>query len=434
MGLRNLALHGLRSALTALGIVLGVAAVIMMVSINEGKMRATLGDIERLGARNIIIRSQPPANEVQQQSGKETSFVNKYGITRDDVTALTAVFPEAEAIVPVKEVGAQVLNRDRARTSQAYGTTPKLLDLAKLRVARGRYLVESDLEERANVAVLGAEVARLLYPNEDPLECEVRIDGTSFRVVGVLAPVGISGGAGGALIGRDLNLDVHIPITTARVVFDDLIVRRDSGNIQAREVQISEVYIASPSRERVPTDAALATRFLEQRHPGMKDVTIVVPYELLANAQREARNSTLITVTVAGIALLVGGIGIMNIMLATVTERIREIGIRRAVGATRRAISLQFLIETTVLSALGGIVGVLLGVGASVAARPFVRWLPNAPFVGHLFSESGELHTALSFWPIGVSFSVALATGLVFGIYPALRAAKQDPIVALRHD
>ena len=440
LGLNNLRLHVLRSFLTALGIILGVAAVIAMVSIGEGSKQAALAQIEQLGARNIIIRSQRPPDSAQAQGGQATSFVIKYGITREDLEVIEANFPVGddangsgvESIVPVKEVGSQVLRADRRQTSQAYGTTPDLLRLANLRVARGRYLTAGDVTDRATVAVIGAEVAKELFPFDDPLGNFLRIDDKAFEVVGVLGPVGLSGGAGAALIGRDLNLDVHIPITTARSIFNDIVVRRESGSFSGREVQISEIYIASKDREYVVSDAQRLRRLMEVRHPGLTDVQIIVPFELLEQARKTALTWSLVLASIAGISLLVGGIGIMNIMLATVTERTREIGIRRAIGATRKHITAQFLVETGVLSAIGGLLGVALGIGLSEGLEPLIELI--RAIAPSLVGDDVNLTTQLTGWSIALSFAVATATGLIFGLYPAMKAAKQDPIVALRHD
>jgi len=434
LGLKNLWLHRLRSLLTALGIILGVAAVIAMVSIGEGKKEAALQQIEQLGARNIIVRSKEPTESVQRTGGEETSFTQKYGLTYSDVDLIEMNFPDAEAIVPVKAVGNQILRADRRQRSQAFGTTPEFRDLAKLRVKRGRYLTREDLDRQAQVAVIGHEVAKAMFPFDDPLGATIRIDSVVFRVVGVLAPVGLSGGAGGALIGRDLNLDVHIPITSARAMFGDIVTRRQSGSIESEHVQITEVYLASPSRDRVLSDAQRLARLVSVTHEDTEDVALIVPYELLEAARREALTSNLVFGSIAAIALLVGGIGIMNIMLASVTERTREIGIRRAIGATRRHITAQFLVETSVLSAIGGLIGVALGVGLSFGLEPLINWLPQAPMIGRFFGGDVQLPTTVPAWSILLSFSVATLTGLVFGIYPAIKAAQQDPIVALRHD
>ena len=199
-------------------------------------------------------------------------------------------------------------------------------------------------------------------------------------------------------------------------------------------MQISEIYLSSPSRQRVLKDADRVRRIMGIRHEGLTDIGIGVPYELLANAKKSAMTWNMVLASIAGISLLVGGIGIMNIMLANVTERTREIGIRRAIGATRKHIIWQFLVETSVLAAIGGVAGVLLGIGVSLGVEPLVGWLPRAPIVGHYFDTDTTLSTAITGWSIGLSFTVATLTGLIFGIYPAFKAAQQDPIVALRHD
>jgi putative ABC transport system permease protein len=178
------------------------------------------------------------------------------------------------------------------------------------------------------------------------------------------------------------------------------------------------VYIQSPTRESVLVDAERIRRIMEVRHPGLTDIGLIVPYELLENARRRARTGLWISASIAAISLLVGGIGIMNIMLANVTERTREIGIRRALGATRKHIVSQFLVETSVLSAAGGLIGVALGVALSIGIDLATPILP----------------TKITLWSIVVAFCVAAATGLIFGIYPARKASQQDPIVALRHD
>ncbi len=434
LGLRNLRLHILRSVLTALGIIIGVAAVIVMSSIGEGRIQKTVREIERLGARNIIVRSVKPAEMLQMQQGQQRGWQSSFGIRRLDLKTISEQFGDTVTIVPAKAVGSQVLKERFRKTSQAFGTTPEFLDLANLGVARGRYLNQSDMDTAEPVAVLGHEVARTMFPFEDPLESTIRIDDQVFRVVGVLKPVGLAGGAGATLIGRDLNQDIHLPLTAARQRFGDLIVRRTSGNFSAELVEVSEIYIQSATRRDVLLDAAVIERILQTRHPGLNDIEIIVPYELLEQARKEALAGNIMTAFIAGLALLVGGIGIMNIMLASVTERTREIGIRRAVGATRRHIVSQFIVETGVLSIIGAVLGVVAGVALSAAFEATVPFLPKLPLLGSLIDRDATLPTQLTGWSIIVSFSIAALTGLVFGIYPALVASRQDPIVALRHD
>jgi len=223
-------------------------------------------------------------------------------------------------------------------------------------------------------------------------------------------------------------------MTTARVAFGDTVVRRESGNFSASEVQIHEVILTSTDREEVMTDASILRRLIESRHPKMNDVELFIPFELLESARKTALTWSLVLGAVAGISLLVGGIGIMNIMLASVTERTREIGIRRALGATRRDVKLQFIVETGVLSSIGGVLGIGLGIGLSVLVGWGVPLLPGAPVIGRWFEQDVALPTTVTGWSVALSFSVATITGLIFGIYPAAVAARQDPIVALRHD
>ncbi|GAB5496357.1 MAG: ABC transporter permease [Phycisphaerales bacterium] len=433
LGLTNLKLHLLRSFLTALGIIIGVSAVVTMVSIGEGSKQQALMQIERLGARNIIIRSQKPP-QAQQQQGQQQGFTSKYGLTRSDFAVIETSFPDATSIVPLKEVGSQIIRGPKRKVSQTFGTTPEMKEVAQLRIARGRYLTQADIDQRAMVCVIGAEIAKEMFHLEDPLEETLRVDEKTFQVVGVLAPIGLSGGAGAALVGRDLNLDVHIPITTSRATFGDMVVRRGSGSFQANEVEVAEIYVQSPSRERVLDDSEIMRRLLNVRHPDMEDIGLIVPYELLEEARRQALTWTVTLSAIAGISLLVGGIGIMNIMLANVTERTREIGIRRSLGATRRHIIWQFLVETGVLSMIGGLVGIAVGVGGSL----FIGWvtpkLPSWPVVGKLVPPDVNAPIQITPWSMIVAFAVASLTGLVFGLYPAMKASKQDPIVALRHD
>ncbi len=432
LGLTNLRLRLLRSILTALGIILGVAAVITMVAIGEGSTREALRQIEALGARNIIVRSQKPPES--QQQGQQRGFITAFGLTRDDLGAVQAAFPEADAIVPLKTIGSEILRGADRQVSQSFGTTPSFQQVANLTVERGRYLNEDDAWNKSMVAVIGSEVAKQMFPFDDPLGSTIRIDQSVFEVVGILQAVGLAGGAGPALVGRNLNLDVHIPIEASRSVFGDTVTRRTAGSFDGQRVQISEIYMAVPGDADVLGYASVLERLIEHRHPGLTDIELVVPYELLAKARRSKLTGRIMLAFIAAISLLVGGIGIMNIMLATVMERTREIGIRRALGATRFHVVGQFLIETTVLSAIGGLLGVAIGWGTSLAIDKGVPILAKtAPFDAFL-PDDAALPTAPTLWSAVLAFSVAAITGLAFGIYPALRASQQDPIVALRHD
>ncbi|MFG0329660.1 MAG: ABC transporter permease [Phycisphaerales bacterium] len=422
LGVQNLRLHLLRSFLTALGIILGIAAVIIMVAIAEGSRQAALRQFEILGARNVILRSVRPPEEVSMAGGSsDSSWVTAYGLTRQDYRRVVEQFESiADAVVPLKAVGADVTRGAQRLPSQTFGVTPDLPKCANFKVREGgRYITPGDLDNVSSVCVIGHEIGRQLFPLEDPIGKTMRVDTKAFRVIGVLEPIGLAGGAGAALVGRDLNFDVHIPMTTAEDSFGDTIFRRSAGRRDNTRIELSEIYIAMPTLESVPGGAAIAERIVDLNHRATKDAQIIVPNELLENAKRTARVWTRVMVIIAAIALLVGGIGIMNIMLASVTERTREMGIRRALGATRRHVIMQFLVETGVLSMMGGIVGIVAGVGLAV-------------LLGATLPEQFPTH--VTGWSILVSFVVACGVGLIFGIYPAGVAAQQDPIVALRHD
>ncbi|MBT5365727.1 MAG: FtsX-like permease family protein [Phycisphaerae bacterium] len=433
LGMRSLRLHALRSILTSLGIILGVASVIVMVSIGEGNKQSALRAIQSLGATNIIVRSQRPP-ESQQVGSQRRSFVAYFGMTAQDLKRLESFIP-ANEIIPLKTVGSEISRGASRTTSQTFGTIPELKTSANLRVKPGgRYLVQEDLDRRAPVAVIGSEIEKLFFPLSDPVGQNLRIDTRVVTIIGVLEPIGLAGGTGSALVGRDLNKDVHIPITTAKLEFGDIVVRRQSGSFSGEEVEISEIYITAPSTDAVIPMADHVRNVMKVGHPKMQDVEIIVPWELLENVRRTTATMNILLTAIAAISLLVGGIGIMNIMLASVVERTREIGIRRAVGATRSDIAIQFLIETGSLSCVGGLLGIALGIGVSIGLESFLPWILSFSMFSTIGDVGVGLETQITGWSIIVSFFVAAGTGLVFGIYPAIIASKQDPIVALRHD
>ncbi len=424
LGMTNLALHKLRSLLTCLGIILGVAAVIVMVAIGEGNKQAALARIRQLGANNIIVQSVKPAED--EGDGTEArQRVLDYGVRRADFELIKQTINPIQRIVPLRKVGAQISRPGFSAPPEvaAFGTTPELLKVTSLRVARGRYITEEDMALRRPVVVIGASVADQLFQLEDPLDDNtIEIDGQLFTVIGVLRPVGLAGGAGSALVGRDLNFDIHMPLTTSESKFDDLTANRATGSFSMTKMELWAIYIQTPRSEQVLEVADAVRRAVELEHAATGDVKVIVPRELLEQERSQRLMMDTLLVAIAAISLLVGGIGIMNIMLATVTERTREIGIRRAVGATRRHIIAQFLAETTVLSGIGGLLGVGVGLAASWALGLIHKDIPGI-----------EL-PQVRMWAIIASFLVATAVGIIFGLYPAVKASQQDPIVALRHD
>ena len=433
LGLKNLRLHKLRSLLTALGIIFGVAAVIIMVAIGEGTKRSALEQLQQLGARNILIRSVRPPESTDITASSSSV---QYGLRRSDLERLQTL-PDVEIVVPLRDTEQRVIRGDIQAQANAIGTTPQLFDVVNLRLARGEYFTPLQYERAESVCVIGHMAARQLFPFEDPLGEEIRV-GTSGRgtavlkIIGVLEPTGLRAGSeGAAMMQRDLDLDVYFPLTLSRRVFGDTTTKMTASSRERKTVEVSEVWLKTRQVEDVERLASIAENVvgLQQRggrggEAGIRnDVEIKAPIQILRNAERLNRMFNFIMVGIAGFSLLVGGIGIMNIMLATVTERTREIGIRRALGAKRRHITLQFLVETTVITLTGGVIGIALGSSIATLLPPVVAYF------------SGQNYpTAIAAWSVVGSFMASGIIGILAGLYPAVMAAWMDPIEALRHE
>ena len=413
LGLRSLALHKLRSTLTALGIIFGVSSVIAMLSIGEGANWEAQEEIKKLGSQNVILRSQKPKE--QEQTGVTRSEVIEYGLTHEDFIRVRDTVPGVKTLVPLRMARVDGRNNTQRLDVQVVGTTAEYLDVANSRLARGRFITESDQKAFRNICAIGARVARSLFPISDPLNQEVRLGSDVYRVVGIMEETGAATGTGSTDI-DDRNKDVYIPIDTFDRRFGEVLVRVVSGARHTERVEIHQIIAALESDEGVPA-AARALRGLLERFHNSTDYEVVVPLELLLQKERTKRIFNIVLGSIAAISLLVGGIGIMNIMLATITERTREIGIRRALGAKRRDIVVQFLIETIVLSTSGGLLGMALG-----TAIPFA------------VEAASGMRTIVTPFSLAISFGISVAVGIVFGLYPARRAALMDPIEALRRE
>jgi putative ABC transport system permease protein len=416
LAIRNLSLHKLRVLLTILGLIFGVGSVIAMLAIAEGASLEAQRQIASLGATNIIIRSRKPPNDENPTKQQNTeSYVLTYGVTYKDYDRIMAAIPTVTGANPLREFVKKVRRLDREIEGRIVGVNPDFLKMTGQQTEEGRFLTDADVFYRANVAVLGFEAAEKLFPYGDPVGKTVRVaEDHYFLIVGVTSYKAPSSGTGGSLAAQDFNRDIYIPLTTNRARFGDLIESEQPGSYTAEKIELSQVTVTVDSMENVKKTASALDSLLGQFHP-KKDYVITVPLELLEKAAATQRIFNLVLGSIASISLLVGGIGIMNIMLATVSERTREIGIRRALGARRRDIIEQFLIETTVMSASGGLIGVLLG----VAAPPLVSYLSGMPVV-------------IRPWSPIIAFLIAVTIGIVFGVYPARRAAMLDPVEALR--
>jgi putative ABC transport system permease protein len=417
LGMKSLLLHKLRSGLTVLGIVFGVAAVISMLSIAEGTARVARDQIRALGATNIIVRSVKPSEENQASGGTRPAMILNYGLKYSDFDRMIETIPTIRKVLPIREIRKQIRRGSFTIEGRVVGTTEEYADFNLLQMEKGRFLTASDNEKYENFGVLAADTAETLFPYEDPIGQSIKLGSDYYTVVGVTRKRASSAGIGGSLAAQDYNRDVYIPLNTCKLRFGERIIDNRSGSRQAEETQLTQITIQVGSMDEVLPTVPLIEAAYEPYHP-KKDVEKTVPYDLLLQAEKQARQFTIILGTIAAISLLVGGIGIMNIMLATVTERTREIGIRRALGAKRRDITQQFLIETVVLAGVGGMLGVLLGFTIPMV---IVYFIPD---------QKAVVTTA----SVMLAFSISVAIGILFGIYPAARAALMDPIEALRHE
>jgi putative ABC transport system permease protein len=424
LGAKSLWMHRLRSTLTALGIIFGVSSVIAMLAIGEGASRDAQEKIAQLGSRNIIIRTIKPPED--KAAGGQQQTLMEYGLTYDDAERFQNGIPDVQVIVPNRRISQQALYRNRRVSLEVVGTVPWYPGISPTRVKFGRFLSTTDMHYKQGVCVLDERVVKELFAFDDPIGQDVKIGGDYYRVVGIateqsktpasteLETKDATGAkkAAGANVGA-----MYVPLTTVKERFGEMSLQISSGGAGTMErvelqeiiVQVQDVDMVMGTRQSVQT---LLSRFHKKN-----DYEIVVPLELMRQAKDFQRIFTIVLGSIAAISLLVGGIGIMNIMMATVSERTREIGIRRALGAKKRDIVIQFLSETLILTLSGGLLG--MGLGALI---PF--------FVTHF----GQMRTVITGSSLILAFGISGAVGIAFGLYPAYRAANMDPIESLRHE
>ncbi|MCP4643406.1 MAG: FtsX-like permease family protein [bacterium] len=417
LGLKSLWNHRLRSFLTMLGIVFGVASVIAMLAIGEGASFEAQEMIRQMGSNNIIVQSAKPPQE--KSSTASQSFMLEYGLTYKDVDRIKETIPGVKIKVPARVVRKEVWNGGKRASCDVYGTVPWYTSVNNHPVRRGRFFTRLELDSKSNVCVLGHDMARELFPIDNPLGQNVHIGTQYYRVIGIMEQKSAGGAEEASAVG-DANEGalsrMFIPLTTGKERFGELLVERESGAISVEKVELHEVTVMVDRLEDVVEVARIIEAVLEQHHK-KHDYRVIVPLAQLRIAERTSRIYSIVLGSIAAISLIVGGIGIMNIMLASVTERTREIGIRRALGAKRRDITIQFLVETVLLSGVGGLIGIAVGL-----AIPF--------FV----SKFADMRTIVTLWSPLIAFTISALVGVVFGLYPALRAANMDPVEALRHE
>jgi putative ABC transport system permease protein len=397
IALRALARNKLRAFLTMLGIIIGVGAVIAMVAIGEGAKSTIRAQIAALGTNVLIVL---PGSNVQ--GGVRAGFGNVNTLLDSDGKAMARELPSVAFVSPVLRRQDQVVAGNLNWGTLAQGVAPEFQQIRDWQVAEGRFLHEGDMDSAAKVAVIGQTVARQLFGNDDALDAVIRIRNIPFRVVGILGAKGQTGQ------GTDQDDTIMIPYTT----------------MQKRLMRITwvqSIVVKAVSAERVEEAQEQIILLLRQRHrigPEREDDFNVRNLSDIAEAATTtARVMAVLLGSVASISLLVGGIGIMNIMLVSVTERTREIGIRMAVGARSRDIMLQFLVEAVVMAATGGLIGIFLGVGSSEVIKQWAQW-----------------PTLIDPAIIAIAFLFSGAVGVFFGFYPAKKAANLDPIDALRYE
>ena len=406
LSLIGLLSHKLRTLLTMLGIIFGVAAVIAMLSIGEGAKQESLEQIRQMGISNIIVQHWD--KEDDQEDSADADQNKSQGLTWDDARSIKRICLLAEYVTPQRERKIKAQAHGNTFRTMAVGTTADYLTVLDAQMGSGVYFSQEDLRESKRVCVLGADAKRALFFFDDPLGGRVKIRNQWFTVIGVLADKGAAGGKiGGVLEVRNTDEDIYIPLTTILSRF----------HWEPADAELSQITVKISASKQLQEAAAIVRTILNRRHRGVEDFKIAIPEELLRQSQKTQQIFNVVMGCIAGISLVVGGIGIMNIMLASVLERTREIGIRRALGARRHDILSQFLVESLLVSLLGGLIGVILGYAVPEIITLYAGW-----------------RTIVQPWTIALAFGVSASVGIGFGIYPARQAALLNPIDALRYE
>jgi putative ABC transport system permease protein len=426
----------LRSFLTALGIIFGVGAVISMLAIGTGAKQSILDQMKLIGTNNIVITASQniisdeddgESSEEEQGNNDDSKRPYSPGLTLEDAQALARVLPTIERVSPEIVLPTNVIQDAKLMKARVVGINNDFFELNRLSLERGQLFHDVHLTKGQSVCIIGKTIQARFFSEDNPIGKSIKCGNTWLKIIGVLERRAASKESMENLGIRDVNSDVYVPVTTALLRFKNRAKitaqdisrgrRGNSGNNQENYHQLDRVVVRVNDSKSMQASAEVIARVLKRRHLNLVDFEIEVPELLLEQEQKTQDTFNLVLAVIAGISLLVGGIGIMNIMLASVLERIKEIGVRRSLGAKQNDIVLQFLFEAVFISLIGGIIGVILGVTSA-----------------QLIARSADIPTVVSGWSILLSFGVAASIGLVFGLFPAQKAAKQDPIKALRTD
>jgi putative ABC transport system permease protein len=404
LAIRGLADHKFRSFLTMLGIIFGVASVITMLSIGEGAKREAIAKYQDLGVNNIIVRERTLTDEELEEVRAKFS----QGLSLQDAEVIAEIVPGVVRIASQAEINTDVKYADKSVKSTVLGVTPEFLGMMNYKLQKGDYINQSQYDKRLKVCVLGAGIAASFFKNEDPVGKLIKIEDQWLEVTGILESKALFTETVGELAARDLNTDVYVPLST----FLNRFTRE-----KALTGQIQQITAQVDNSERLLEASTIINEIIRRHHFNNDDYSIVIPYELLKQEEKERQIYNFLLGAIAAISLLVGGIGIMNIMLATVMERTREIGIRRAIGARKIDIMSQFVSESVAISITGGIIGVLLGVTLSLTVSLFT-----------------DVSTYIRPYSILIAFAFSVIVGISFGYLPAKNAANLKPVDSIRYE
>ena len=425
LGIKSLWMHRLRSTLTALGIIFGVSSVIAMLAIGEGASQKAQAEIASLGSQNIIIKTAKPPEDEKASGQSQGISMLEYGLTYTDAEIFRNSIPNVQVIVPNRIIPCEVWYRNRKLATEVIGTVPWYTETFPIQIQHGRFISSIDTNYRQGVCVVDEKVAEDLFLFDYPISQYVKIGQDYYKVVGVVSEQtrstfesnpAESAAAGKTQTGTSVG-KIYIPLTTAKGRFGEIQVQiAGTGGVNAERVELQEIILKVGSLEEVMPTRDIVDVVLGRAHK-KEDYQITVPLELMRRAKAIARIFSIVLGSIAAISLLVGGIGIMNIMMATVSERTREIGIRRALGAKKRDIIIQFLSETLLLTLTGGILGIFLG-----------------SLIPSLVTYFSRQPTVITGGSLMLAFGISAIVGITFGLYPAYRAANMDPIESLRHE